>query len=449
MALDDDDNPFVNPSTPNATSQPLPPDEDDEPETLDWSSLTSKKSTPSAKAIRKGEKDFESHGTRAQDASLEKSRRAMEEALSYTRMHKKEEWCRGWLFSPEFEDDGDRREGERCVVVEREVGGWSKDMGRVLTKGESRDGQPRLWLLPEEALFLVERGNLDLWWPERTLEELVPELNKAAYTSTDDYDVGVPLSLEAAYSLLIGEEGERGKITLPKYQVYAHLKRSGIHVLRAPETITTPEPKSVQKTTLWQWLTSLIPQSKPTPPSWGPLVQPGLYRSYRPIYTQLAILPVHKPTPTLTTSPPPTTPWKVFYHIWKSDGKPFSKRSPPSPDFLIAVTDTLYHGVPTLEQMDALWQSSAVFDDPRRTIPEKGRVHPRIKQGWRSVLVAIVDCGLVNFIRFGEGAFGGEDLVERFDERGRGGGKRGGGRGGGRGGRGRGRGGGRGRGRGS
>ncbi len=49
-------------------------------------------------------------------------------------------------------------------------------MGRVIT-GQPKDRPARgmEWLLPEEALFLVERGDLDLWWPTRNLEEPLPD----------------------------------------------------------------------------------------------------------------------------------------------------------------------------------------------------------------------------------------------------------------------------------
>jgi tRNA-splicing endonuclease subunit Sen54 len=93
-------------------------------------------------------------------------------------------------------------------------------------------------------------------------------------------------------------------------------------------------------------------------------------------------------------------------------------------------------GIPTLEQIDALLQASSRFDAPEcnPSWQGPGRMYQRLKHGHRSVLVAVVDGGLVNFMRMGEGAFGQEDVVGRFD-RPRGGGKRGG-RGGGRGGRG-------------
>jgi tRNA-splicing endonuclease subunit Sen54 len=97
--------------------------------------------------------------------------------------------------------------------------------------------------------------------------------------------------------------------------------------------------------------------------------------------------------------------------------------------------------------MDALLESTPLdLPDPAWQGP--GKLYQRLKHGHRNVLVAVVDRGLVNFMRFGEAAFGEEQLFERFDSRSYGRGGKKGGRGGGRGrGRGRGR-GGRGRGRG-
>ncbi len=42
----------------------------------------------------------------------------------------------------------------------------------------------------------------------------------------------------------------------------------------------------------------------------------------------------------------------------------------------------------------------------------------RLKLGYRRVLVAVVDCGIVNYLEFSEGAFGEEALWPRFDSAG-------------------------------
>jgi tRNA-splicing endonuclease subunit Sen54 len=466
MPFDDDDNPTVESlsTEPNTDGGPSGEDalEDGVPDYKLFSSMFNKKGV-SSKVIRKGEKDFEAHGTQAQDTTLEASRQALEEVLSYTRIHRQESWMRAWYF-PEWwkaqrpqgnQDDANPMLHERVVVMEHERGSWVKNIGRAVSGNKDQPGVGRLWLLPEEALYMIERGTVDIWWPDKSLEELLPKVVDKGSTKSpygpDDYDVGIPLSLEAAYSLLIGYEGESGKTTLPKFQVYAHLKRAGFNVMRAPTHTASQESISSQRTqSLWQWLFSFIspqrapPQHRP----FGPLVIPGTYRAYRPIYEQLAILPRHKPSSTPTQPDGPAQePFRVHFHVWKPGGAPFSKKNPPPPDFRIAVADTADSELPTLEQMDALLESTPLdLPDPAWQGP--GKLYQRLKHGHRNVLVAVVDRGLVNFMRFGEAAFGEEQLFERFDSRSYGRGGKKGGRGGGRGrGRGRGR-GGRGRGRG-
>lgn len=457
MAFDDEDDPNAVGAFPTANNGgPANTEDALEDDGIDHKLFMSMfdKTGVSNKAIRKGEKDFESHGTRAQDNLLEASRKVLEDVLGYTRIHREDSWMRGWCF-PDWWAETEQPAGqdglwlqERVVMLEHEKGVLLRDLGRVPPKMD-RAGTGRHWLLPEEAIFLVERGNLDLWWPERELEELFPKGDKTVSAKSDtadgsagldDFEVGLPLSLEAAYSLLIGLDGERGKISLPKYQVFSHLKRAGFLVLRAqPEPQPTQPPPSKS---LWQWLFSFAKSNtSPRQNSFGPLVQPGLYRAYGPIYHQLALLPRHKPLPNPPAANPPQDPYKIFYHVWKTGGAPFAKRNPPPPDFRIAVVEADDSCLPTFEQIEALLASTP-YDPPGESM--KTRMYQRLKHGHRNVLVAIVDRGLVNFMRFGEGAFGEELLVPRFDiKRGARGGKRGGGRG-----RGRGRGrGGRGRGR--
>lgn len=452
MAFDDDENPNAEGAFPlaNAGQGGAAAVEDAEEDAPDYKLFLSMfdKAGVSSKAVRKGEKDFESHGTRAQDGMLEASRKVMEDVLGYTRIHREESWVRGWCFPDWWEEAEEPADHEgiwlqdRVVMMEHERGGWQKDIGRSIPGKVDRAGAGKLWLLPEEAIYLVERGTVDLWWPNQPLEDTLADVAK----TPDDFDAGLPLSLEAAYSLFIGnDDGERGKISLPKYQVFSHLKRAGMHVLRAPTHPQLPPATNPASSSLWQWLFSLVRpgQQKLANPS-GPLVQPGLYRAYRPIYQQLAILPRHKPLPNPPAPQPPTDPYRVFWHVWKSGGQPFSKKSPPPPDFRIAVVEADNSFIPTLEEIEALLESTP-YDPPNEAWKGPGRMYQRLKHGYRNVLVAVVDRGLVNFMRFGEGAFGEEQLFPRFDNAGgpRGGKK--GGRGGGRG-RGRGR-GGRGRGR--
>jgi len=210
---------------------------------------------------RRGEKDFEPHGTTHQASTLAASRHAMHTALSHTRLHVPKAHIIGH-FDPET----------GMTVVERARGQHFRTMGRA-------DAQGRVWLGPEEAVYLCERGNLDVRWPT---------------ADGEGEGVGVVMSLQGVYACLMG----RGGVGLERYVVYAGLKRSGYVVLRAPtwgdddggadevrEGVTMLSQEKAQR--YWgfalfvQIFRSLVARKPKDPPPLGPLVTPGLYRSYR------------------------------------------------------------------------------------------------------------------------------------------------------------------------
>lgn len=130
------------------------------------------------------------------------------------------------------------------------------------------DAAGRLRLLPEETLYLLERGNLDVRW-----------------AGGDGCAGGVVWSLQGAYAQLVG----RGRVGLERYTVYAGLKRSGYVVQRGPAWDEEEEGGGVEGRgaevgrgeSVYAWMYRLLFEAKPrTPPPLGPLVGPGLYRSY-------------------------------------------------------------------------------------------------------------------------------------------------------------------------
>ena len=205
-------------------------------------------------------------------------------------------------------------------------------------------------LLPEEALYLLERGSLDLRWPairgesaenedgggdmsddedededddgdedEDVDEDVDVDVDVDADADEEDDDenddgdedaesgtemdatasvpgADVPLSLQAGYACLVGRSG----LTLERYTVYAGLKRSGYIVQRGPAwdpeddvdmvdvgmTSTVAEASTQQQLeqrplARFAWLyRSIFGASSTHPPPRGPLVAPGLYRSY-------------------------------------------------------------------------------------------------------------------------------------------------------------------------
>ncbi|CAK7227527.1 tRNA-splicing endonuclease subunit sen54 [Sporothrix curviconia] len=524
--------------------------------------MPNRKQQISSQTIRKGEKDFEEHGTRAQRDALEQSRAVMESVLAHTRVHYGStvadgasssgggggaDAVRGYYFPGVWQDYLDEEEElealrklapntgtsaqvsqgrrfahtrHRVVMVEANRGVMFSSVGAVpgrprwvegvpkAQQPKPRPGFDRIWLLPEEALFLMERGSMELYWPLQDSEAVLDKIGEEGRSQRklgdidDDHrlEVGIPLSLQAAYSLLIGPDTDtpRGRVSLPSYQVYTHLRRAGYQVLRAVKT--DPEtpldtPSSQQQippapASLWQWLFSFIspppsplpsycrgvdPTSPPPPHlPHGPLVRPGLYRSYAPIYSQLRLISrhIHRSASHAAASspaeegvtPPSDNPFRIVYHVWKAGASAatagtgsstaFSKTHPPPPDFYLSVADAHATAVPSLEQVTELLASVPPL--PTRSHPgKKGRqagaapsrektlkaakaaktatpnlakpasstamfpplpiIYRRLKLGRRCVIIAVVDHGIVNYMRFSDGNFGTDPLWPRFD----------------------------------
>ncbi len=70
--------------------------------------------------------------------------------------------------------------------------------------------QKRLELLPEEALYLVERGAMYCWEPT--------DLRLHHTVHLDDME-GVPMPVQQAYAEMIGAD----ELTFERYQVRPHL----------------------------------------------------------------------------------------------------------------------------------------------------------------------------------------------------------------------------------
>lgn len=212
----------------NAASSSVPQggeDSDGEDEAPDYlrlmSTLNSKSKSPSAASSsgivipKRGEKDFEPTGFGGQSKLLERSREAMFQAVSGerrvgSRSLVRATWdantCRARLL------DVQGKIFETVGVIRREQ---VKDeaTGKVASKAWNE-------LLPEEALFLAERGSLQIY--ER---------------AHDDAEAMVPMSLQQAFAALmqppVGERAEEEPLTREAYLIYAYLKRLGYVVQRA------------------------------------------------------------------------------------------------------------------------------------------------------------------------------------------------------------------------
>lgn len=496
---------------------------------------------------KRGTKDFEPNPTRAQASALDASRLAMHTALSAVRVHAKKNHVVGQYFADPSLWKWDSKETGcaadspgfgRPVVIYKVKSAHMKVMGQA-------DRNNWVWLLPEEALYLLERGSLDVRWedmedqpdsadaqpntvidpqdtpessenPAKDLSEVQPadhdREEEERHDGPGDEDnvedqgsinaatinepkVGeLPMSLQGAYASFIGKDG----LTLERYNVYAALKRAGYIVQRAPtwhhdvsghaanglsptQTPSSPlpadssppeisQPPRIQPFSsaatfvrrLCAWM--FQPQRGPSCPSFGPLVAPGLYRNYADIFRSLALVPFHDSTLTLTyndnnqettvansthsaQSETSSSPYRISYNIWKpSTASRYRKTAPPPPDYRLCIIDARD---PRTSSIPTLSQISHLLDSQSLDVSSKAHTHrleARIKHGTRNVMLAVVDSGIVSYLRLSDAGFGREKLYEekiaRSSKGGRGrGGGAGAGRGRGRGGAGPGRGG--------
>ncbi|KAI4253999.1 MAG: hypothetical protein L6R35_007549, partial [Caloplaca aegaea] len=223
------------------------------------------------------------------------------------------------------EDDRGGKEVEKrsVVVVDKPTGQHTRTMGKA-------DRQGRLWLLPEEVVYLVERGSLDVRYRVSSSSSFSSS-SSAPFSSSSDSQRrkttetgeiegkeeeeeggeqgreawnGVSMSLQACYAWFMGRDG----LDLERYVVFAGLRRSGYIVVRAPgwydegddnkhavspvrvqqqqQQERRPEEKEDEGRRrtggVWHWLYRNFLERKPQepPPPLGPLVGKGLYRSY-------------------------------------------------------------------------------------------------------------------------------------------------------------------------
>lgn len=85
------------------------------------------------------------------------------------------------------------------------------------------------------------------------------------------------------------------------------------------------------------------------------------------------------------------------------------KSAPPPPDFRIAVISTTTQPTtPTLAQLSALLESTPL--DPPRGEKMDRMLYMRLRHGYRNVILAVVDHGVVSYLRIGDAAFGREKV---------------------------------------
>ena len=153
------------------------------------------------------------------------------------------------------------------------------------------------------------------------------------------------------------------------------------------------------------------------------------------IYAQLPRVQRLPPAADCRTSgdkpPPSRSPISICYHVWKPNAT-FKKSAPGTPDFQVAVVSADASGNEVLSpaQLDDLF--TAVDPSPPPASMANHHLYQRLRHGQKHVILAIVDQGVVSYLRVADSDFGKERLY-LLQRPPKGGGKRGpGGRGKGR-----------------
>ncbi|TFK27574.1 hypothetical protein FA15DRAFT_635476 [Coprinopsis marcescibilis] len=437
----------------------IPPEEneqasDDEDDGLDWTKLL----PPAQRPVipKRGEKEYEPRaggGSNLQLHVLERSRAAMFETLK-TKRTTSSKVISYAVWHPTL--------ARAEVTLTRGI--HFASMGHsaprtIIGEDGTEKLQKRLELLPEEAIYLIERGSMFCW-------------KKVDYDVTKheglNYVQGAPMSVQQAYAEMIG----RDDLTLEKLQVFTYLKRLGYVVTRSdPPTPYYPTPpKSLTQTlktslqpvsNLFTLFTRVFARIFQRVNWWHPLRFSyfGKHdKSYRHIYSSLRLIPAGHSTPLREINLPirKQSPYQIFYNVYKPS-TPFKKSSPGPPDFQIVVVNARTTTMPTLRELTDLFdvspelpppvprqrynptQQASKLAPPPAPVPQAPpaqvteptfvkRVFPwffpapqkvgalttptrppnpfmMLKSGKKMVVIAAVDSGSTSFFRVSQGAF--------------------------------------------
>ena len=131
-------------------------------------------------------------------------------------------------------------------------------------------------------------------------------------------------------------------------------------------------------------------------------------RSPAQIFSLLTYVQFHDPRTAPRLQPAKNdSKFNVAYHVYKSVTD-YKKTAPGPPDFYICVVNARTSCVPTETELDNLLSQT-----PYHPPDGASNVYKKLKDGYSSVIVAVVDQGIISFNRISEAAFGVEKLWAR------------------------------------
>lgn len=403
-----------------------------EEEANDWSALNRQFQTLTVndEALpKRSDKYFDPDGSDTQKSKLDIAQDQMYLALLNVRGHH----IKQLLVAVWFPNEG-------RALIPHAKGSFFKDIG-LATSYTCKKRLLPVWLNPIEAVYLVERGSLIMYLADDSFVQFMESEDEEF-----DYSTLTNITMSHLYSLAFGRDSS----LLDKYQVYALLKRLGYLVLDHRHTTAQYDD--------WQALQNV----PPTKNSWsyltGPFVTIGalLKRSvlstlnthffnYTQMFNSLELIPSYSAFDSLKTPFPVDPRFQMAFNVWKPSPS-FSKRLPPTPDFQVAVVNVAKVPFPPLSAVQNMW-NQLTFDyeggekksqpkptktsklqaptkkelSHQRRLERESKMNPeklqrikylklrdsKFKGGvtGRSIVVAAIDTGIINFSVFNEAEF--------------------------------------------
>lgn len=413
-----------------------------DPETLfedeiqDWSAINK---TPNLKTSdetlpkREG-KFFDKDGSKSQQQKLLDSRNQMYMALLHIRGHHIKQLMVGvWIPS------------KKMALVPHAKGSFFKDIGVAHTYKAKKKLQG-MWLLPLEAVYLVERGSLIMYLSNDKFESFIMDAD-----IDFDYETLIKLPLSHLYSLALSLSPD----LVDKYETYALLKRLGYLILESRndhcELPLDSEAEEIGKSRLW-WPKPLLTFLS-TVTNFLRSLRNALYfgswhyTNYTQVYLLLQIIPSYSPERLGGATLDPR--YKIAFDVWKPSPS-FSKKTPPVPDYQVGIVNVAHVPFPSISVLKALWGQVRTREDrfraeiakfPTKIIPRtatakfvskkeerlkkkmerESKLDPKIRnrneylvkkdkllKGGTSgtkIVIAVIDTGVINFSTFYETDF--------------------------------------------
>lgn len=380
-------------------------------------------SRPKITIPKRGEKDFEplAETVNLQEMMLQRSREALFNALVGVRGGHSKSMSHALLVpGTSF---------PRILVAR---GHLQMTLGMTVRSFENGKGKSRVELLPEEALYLLERGSLQIWvGPVPMTEE--EEADRLGEWVDEEQGVrgATELSAMEGYGVFLGKEG----LTWERYQAYAYLKRLGYTVQRVRRFIP---PHFLHSSNSARTPVNLLAQDGSLPPfrTWwfsiprwiggmgwglclgaqrllaevfatigqaarsvlprgdrrflkGTLLDGWYSKTYASLFAHLRMTPSSHsaPLPVRAISFDSASPYSIldcnpylpFFHVWKPatawskakwDKGSAAGLATQKPDFFIAAVEARNTPMPSIHQLKEAWDE--VMDEPKGPIRRLG-----------------------------------------------------------------------------